>query len=171
MFYVKTVYSMNDVDIVDTIDGVSELVSLDLAYKVGNIVGLEYNNVRSVSLEDLIEMQLLTYRTVKKEIPFKIEGTTLVKCIKDVEEVEVPYGITTIGTYAFKICSELRKVVLPLSVHNIEMAAFYRCDNLTDVEIPDSVDSLGKTIVMDWVALQNIKLASKCENAYSILPS
>ena len=55
----------------------------------------------------------------------------------------IPYGVTSIGDYAFYNCSELISVILPDSVTSIGDFAFAGCSNLTVIEISDSVTSIG----------------------------
>ncbi len=63
-------------------------------------------------------------------------------------DVTIPYGIKTIGYYAF--CpdgyyikeSNITSVSLPESVERIEMFAFYGCDKLKTITIPDKVTVL-----------------------------
>lgn len=52
---------------------------------------------------------------------------------KDLEEIEIPEGIKTIGKEAFYGCISLKKVYLPSTLQVIETAAFGDCDNLIDV--------------------------------------
>lgn len=62
-----------------------------------------------------------------------------------VEELIIPDGVTSIGTYAFCVCESLTTVVIPDSVTSIGVSAFYNCDSLTNVTIGDSVTSIGST--------------------------
>jgi hypothetical protein len=49
---------------------------------------------------------------------------------KDLEKVEIPNGITTIGEGAFENCLALTTVVIPESVITIELNAFYGSESL-----------------------------------------
>ncbi|MBO7141221.1 MAG: leucine-rich repeat protein [Prevotella sp.] len=55
----------------------------------------------------------------------------------------IPYGVKSIGSYAFLNCSGLTSITIPNSVTSIGTAAFYGCSGLTSVTIPNSVTSIG----------------------------
>ena len=55
----------------------------------------------------------------------------------------IPYGVSSIGDYAFSSCSGLTSIEIPSSVVNIGECAFEGCSGLTSVTIPNSVTSIG----------------------------
>ena len=59
------------------------------------------------------------------------------------EEVNIPYGITTIGKGAFQWNSKLRNIQLPSTVTHIEDLAFYYA-HLESIEIPADVVFIGQ---------------------------
>ncbi len=65
------------------------------------------------------------------------------KCASDIEEIELPEGITTIGDYAFEDFVSLHSVKLPESLRHIGAGAFYNCKALTDINFPDNLQSIG----------------------------
>lgn len=56
--------------------------------------------------------------------------------------LEIPYGVETIGAYAFSE-SDIRYVEIPESVIEIEYSAFSHCMNLEDIYIPQSIIEIG----------------------------
>ena len=58
-------------------------------------------------------------------------------------DVTIPYGVTSIGDYAFSECDGLTSVIIPDSVTSIGCSAFECCSGLTSVTIPTNVTSIG----------------------------
>lgn len=83
----------------------------------------------------------------------------------EIQAVEIPNSVTTVGKNAFSSCKKLERVtmgnsvttigdntfsyssisevVLSSSLKSIPQYAFYRCENLTHIELPNSVTSIG----------------------------
>ena len=61
-----------------------------------------------------------------------------------VTNLEIPDGVTSIGSGAFSGCSGLTEITIPNSVTSIGSSAFRGCSSLTSVTIPDSVTSIGE---------------------------
>ena len=59
--------------------------------------------------------------------------------------VELPEGLTNIGSSAFIECSSLTSISIPNSVTSIGSDAFWGCSGLTSISIPNSVFNIG-----DW---------------------
>ena len=62
---------------------------------------------------------------------------------REITELQIPDGITSIGDYTLYGCSELTSIVLPDSVTEIGWGAFAGCSGLASITIPDSVTSIG----------------------------
>lgn len=73
-----------------------------------------------------------------------IRENTLVSCDKNVEHVEIPYGVRVIGERAFAGCHNLRVVMLPSSLRKISAKGFYDCKALEKVELPSGLCELGE---------------------------
>jgi len=58
---------------------------------------------------------------------------------KAITDVEIPWGVTSIGVSAFEGCSGLTSISIPNSVTSIGDSAFYGCSGLTSISIPNSV--------------------------------
>ncbi|MBR5189379.1 MAG: leucine-rich repeat domain-containing protein, partial [Paludibacteraceae bacterium] len=63
---------------------------------------------------------------------------------KEITELVIPDGVTTIEDYAFQYCDSLTSITIPDSVTSIGNYAFDDCSSLTSITIPDSVTSIGE---------------------------
>ncbi len=61
-----------------------------------------------------------------------------------IEEVVIPEGVKTIGSYAFANLTALKKVVLPSTLERIDFGAFYGCSALTEVEGIEKVKFINR---------------------------
>ena len=103
--------------------------------------------------------------------------------LKDLFEIDLPYGITSIGDNSFWHCEKLSTITIPKSVTSIGKDAFYLCSNLCSVTIPKSVISIGdyafeecdnlSTVILenDNVIPINWKTFTNCENTTLYVPS
>ena len=82
---------------------------------------------------------------------FIIEDGVLIKCTKNVSEITIPSGVTTIGTLAFRDCYDLEKVVISEGVTTLEDEAFRDCGGMTSIVIPESVTSIGENVFIVMV--------------------
>ncbi len=60
-----------------------------------------------------------------------------------IKTIDIKYGVTNIGNYAFYQCDSIKAVTIPDSVTTIGNFAFYGCWCLTGVTIPNSVITIG----------------------------
>ena len=75
---------------------------------------------------------------------WSIEGDVLTGVdLKGEVSVEIPVGVTAIGTNVFCKCTSLLSVAIPFGVTNIAAYAFDNCRRLRDIVIPDSVLRIG----------------------------
>ena len=59
------------------------------------------------------------------------------------QAIDIPSGVESIGTNAFSGCSALQTVTIPDGVINIMQSAFANCSSLRSVTIPSSVTVIG----------------------------
>jgi hypothetical protein len=57
-------------------------------------------------------------------------------------ELDIPEGVTSIGTSAFSYCEKLTSITLPNTIAVIPADAF-RYSGLTSITIPENVTSIG----------------------------
>lgn len=79
---------------------------------------------------------------------------------RDIYEVVITPGVTTIGDYAFWVCSSMTSVTIPNSVVKIGKAAFIACLNLTDVYIPNSVVEIGSQAFQGCSSMTSVTLSN-----------
>ena len=70
----------------------------------------------------------------------------------------IPYGVETIGRYAFTSSSDLTSIYIPDSVTLIDNYAFNSCSGLTSVTIPDSVTRVGALAFYNCSSLTEINI-------------
>lgn len=86
---------------------------------------------------------------------------------KNIIQVSLPDGLTTIGQNAFNECTDLTNITIPNSVIAINDAAFYR-SGLVSIEIPSNVASIGELALCECWNLQSIDVAANNSNYRSI---
>ena len=101
---------------------------------------------------------------------------------RDLTEVNLPDGITSIGGYAFQNCTNLALTVLPDGITSIGNNAFQNCTNLALTVLPDGVTSIGVevfqnctnlalTVLPDGVTSIGLRAFAGCTNlALTVLP-
>ncbi len=62
---------------------------------------------------------------------------------KEVRDLVIPNGVTSIGRYAFDNCEALTRVTIPEGVTSIGLNAFRKCRSLASVTIPSSMTTIG----------------------------
>ena len=77
---------------------------------------------------------------------------------REITEIVVEEGVTSIGNYAFNGCSALTSVTIQNGVTSIGEYAFRDCSALTSVTIPDGVTSIGNSAFNDCSALASVTI-------------
>ena len=79
-----------------------------------------------------------------------IKDNNLIKCVdKNLKNVVIPNGVTSIGKSAFQDCTSLKSITIPNSVESIGYNAFDNCSSLTSITIPDSVTTIS-SYAFNW---------------------
>ena len=79
---------------------------------------------------------------------------------KDVTNVRIKEGVTSIGEDAFRDCSNLVSVTIPDSVKTIGKYAFRNCINLKGITIPDSVTDILSWAFLGCESLKSVTIPS-----------
>lgn len=74
--------------------------------------------------------------------------------------VEIPSGVTTIGTYAFNNCYSLRALDLPNTVTSIDSYAFCNCYGLKKIVLPSTITTLGNYAFSGCYGLISVDLSN-----------
>ena len=72
------------------------------------------------------------------------------------ESIEIPSGITTIGTSAFQGCSSLSSVTFSEGLLTIGGSAFYNCRELPSISLPSTLTSIGSSAFYQCTLLSGV---------------
>lgn len=78
----------------------------------------------------------------------------------NLEKVEIPSCVTSIGEYAFEYCTKLEEIKLNEGITEINYDAFYCCKSLTSVELPSSVNKIIDGAFSQCKKLQTVTINS-----------
>lgn len=81
-----------------------------------------------------------------------------------IKSVELPRGLTGIGSRAFYYCSGLTSVTIPAGVTSIGSNAFSYCSGLTGVGIPNTVRLIGEYAFSNCSALTSVVIREGTES-------
>lgn len=73
--------------------------------------------------------------------------------------IGIPYGVETVGDYAFYSCSNLENAVLPSSLTYLGSRSFAYCSALGKIYIPKAVTYLGESAFAGCTALKEIGIS------------
>ena len=93
------------------------------------------------------------------EIYLSAAPTVINACRCDVlRTIDIPDGVTTIGTNAFNNNKAVERIGIPNSVTSIGAGAFCACYSLTNITIPNGVTSIGEGTFIDCESLESITI-------------
>lgn len=113
------------------------------------VESIEYGAFRSSSLATV---KFADNGALKKIDDYAFSSTKLAS-------IEIPEGVTYVGSSCFFTCSNLASVKLPSTLETIGGSCFYKC-SFSSIEIPDGVTSIGKSAFLFCKNLKSIKLPS-----------
>ena len=82
-------------------------------------------------------------------------STKFVKNGKEVTEINIPNGVTSIGRNAFAGCTSITKVTIPNTVTSISRGSFMNCSNLITIEFEEGINI---TEIPDYFCYNNNNL-------------
>ena len=103
-----------------------------------------YGLFQNANLENIKVDEENEYFSSVDGVLYNKDKTILLSCPPKKSEVVIPYGVKTIGAYAFKGCEKISTIELPVSIVSIEAYAFANCTELTDINIPYGTQTIGE---------------------------
>ena len=83
---------------------------------------------------------------------------------KEVTDLVIPEGVTSIGNEAFRNYGYLTSVTIPESVTNIGKSAFDNCGSLTSVSFPKSLKNIGASAFEKCTSLTSVTIPKGVDN-------
>lgn len=77
---------------------------------------------------------------------------------KNLLEVIIPEGVTTIQPSTFSECRSIRKIVLPSTISELSYRAFYNCEHLEEINIPLGIQSIPDETFNGCASLKKIEI-------------
>ena len=94
-----------------------------------------------------------------KEGVTSISGRAFYRCA-GLTSITIPDSVTSVGSNAFYGCTGLTSITIPDSVTSIGDHAFSGCTGLTSITIPDSVTSIGECAFSGCTGLKEVHISS-----------
>ena len=90
---------------------------------------------------------------------------------RDIEKIDLPEGLVTIGERAFSFCIKMTSITIPNSVNTIGTSCFYGCTNLEQIELPENIKDIPEGALAGCEKLTRITVPVSTEkignNAFS----
>lgn len=77
---------------------------------------------------------------------------------KDIKEIVIGDGVTSIGDCAFLGCSSLTSIEIPVGVTSLKDFVFYGCSSLTSITMPEGLTSIGGGAFQSCSSLTSIAI-------------
>lgn len=77
---------------------------------------------------------------------------------KDIKEIVIGDGVTSIGMSVFDSCSSLTSIEIPVGVTSLKDFVFYGCSSLTSITIPEGLTSIGGGVFQNCSSLTSIAI-------------
>lgn len=128
---------------------------------VGNLAAklIQYGYINSNILDDLVFKE---YKTKTKKVIVE-DGITelsdyLFSGFINMESIELPSSVNSIGMYCFNRCTSLKSIELPSTITEIKEGTFRECTSLTDVTLSDGLESIDLNAFENCISIVDFKL-------------
>ena len=81
----------------------------------------------------------------------------------EIESVEIPEGVITIGAETFNGCKKLSSVTIPSTIENIGIQCFGNCENLESISLPEGLKNIDTFAFYGCDLLADVTLPSTVE--------
>ena len=131
-----------------------------------SILDSEYTIISNGVLKDgmLYELKDNQTATIWYNYDRTLKTIKLPTSIQDLNDSEAFYDIIQIEKKAFYCHPNLESIEFPNKLQSIGEQAFVDCKNLTSIDIPNSVIDIGDWAFTECQKLENIKLSSNMQN-------
>ena len=115
---------------------------------IGSCAFLKCKNLSRVWMEDTVqELHYGAFQDCKslKKVRMSSELQTIGACAFEdsaLEHIDIPFGVTSIGTSAFSGCRLIENIELPAKIEKLESWTFAYCYKLRNVSLPSEVKSI-----------------------------
>ena len=91
--------------------------------------------------------------------PNKVNAAQIIE--RTISEIDIPEGVTKIGTAAFAHCTSIKKIIIPEGITHINGDAFKDCTGMAEIVFPESLVKIERQALMNCSKLKKIVLPSK----------
>ena len=134
----------------ETVEVIKDGAFFGSAKLSGITLSKKLSEIENGALSDIISLKKIecaednSFFTSNGGVLYNKNKTSLIVCpTGSVGVFNIPAGVKTVGSYAFKNCTELSDVYIPLSVTTIEKYAFYGTDGIGTIILPPDVKVVG----------------------------
>ena len=111
----------------------------------------------------LMMLLITAFPAIANPEDFVIEDGVLTSYTGNDVNVEIPSGVISIGSNAFKSNTKIVSVIIPAGVTSIEPWAFYGCHKLQNVTLPAGLLFIGRDAFEYCYALKEITIPDSVE--------
>ena len=137
-------------------EGLTSITILESMTSIGNFAFDNCINLTAVHITDLAAWCNISFSSEKSNPLYYAHLLYLDG--KEINDLVIPDGLTSIARYAFFSCSSLTSITIPNSVTNIGYEAFSGCAGLTSITIPNSVTIIDYSAFSGCTGLTSVTI-------------